>query len=164
MNAPENGRLVRPASAVWAVVLSTVVLGLTLAPVVNNWRKPPVDDFPLSYYPMFSQDRGTETELQYLVGYEADGTRRVIPCSYAGSGGMNQARKQIRSHVKSGRADELATKVAGKLARKRDGDLAAVTRVEVVTGLFWHREYFAGRKDPVSETVHATAAVTRGAP
>src|SRR5262249_22843254 len=38
-------------------VLSVVMIGATLSPVVENWREKPTDSFPLSYYPMFSQKR-----------------------------------------------------------------------------------------------------------
>jgi hypothetical protein len=80
MNPNMNNRLV-PAAVI------TLMLGLVLAPVTQNWAKKPKDNFPLSYYPMFSDVRGETYSSPTLVGWTRDGERRVVPYTFAGDAG-----------------------------------------------------------------------------
>lgn len=70
-----------------AAAFSAAVLAAVLLPIRQNWREHKRDGFPLSYYPMFSQRRKERVGLLYLVGLTATGERRLIPYSYAGTGG-----------------------------------------------------------------------------
>ncbi|NJM08485.1 hypothetical protein HC891_23350 [Candidatus Gracilibacteria bacterium] len=42
---------------------SMVLVGAVLAPLIENWRAAPRDNFPLSYYPMFSARRSKRSKF-----------------------------------------------------------------------------------------------------
>lgn len=142
--------------------LSVLTIGAVLWPIVQNWREKPRDGFPLSYYPMFSAKRARTASVTYLVGLDARGGRRLLPYDYAGTGDLNQVRRQINRIVREGRADKLCQIVAGKVALEGEGEFADVVTVQVVTGKYRLADYFAGKRDPVSERVHASWPVERG--
>ena len=144
-----------------AGVISIVILGATLAPVIQNFREEPQDSFPLSYYPMFSKKRSSTRRVSYLVGLDAKGNRRVLHYRYAGVGGMNQVRKQIRKQVREDKAEELCAEVAERVARSSRKSLAGIVTVQIVTGRYRMDDYFRGNKAPLSETVEASRAVER---
>jgi len=146
-----------------AVVFSLLVLGAVLSPVVENWRAKPRDGFPLSYYPMFSKKRAPTLRVSYLVGYDERGREQPIHCRYAGAGGLNQVRKQIRARVRQGKATTLCRQVAARVARKRGGRLADVKSVAVVTGVYDLEGYFRGNTEPVSVRIEAKCPVRRDA-
>ncbi len=85
-----------------AAAFSAAVLGAVLLPIRQNWREHKRDSFPLSYYPMFSTQRKERVDLLYVVGLTAAGERRLIPYSYAGTGGLNQVRRQLGRLVRGG--------------------------------------------------------------
>jgi hypothetical protein len=148
----------------WAAVCSVAAVLLVLSPVAENWheRERPRDSFPLSYYPMFSERRGATERVVYLVGLDANGGRRLLNYKYAGEGGLNQVRRQIRRTVGEGRAKELCRQVAEKVARRGDG---RITAVQVVTGEYDLDDYFTGRnRQPLVEEIHARRDVTRPRP
>jgi hypothetical protein len=155
----EPGALVRTRWLAWAIGVGLV--GATLRPVIENWREKPRDGFPFSYYPMFSAKRQRHVEVTHLIGITARGTRHVIPATVAGTGGLNQIRKQIRRTVREGRAQELAASVADTL---RTHGLDEFERVAVVTGRFDMHAFYAGDRRPVALTVHAVEPVRRRAP
>lgn len=147
----------------FAAGVSLLTVGAVLWPVLQNWREQPKDDFPLSYYPMFSKKRRRSESVIYLVGVDKKGGRRLIRYDHAGTGGLNQVRRQIRRLVREGRAEDLSRLVGTSIVERRDGRYADVTTVEVVTGRYDLDEYFVGRrKVPASETVHASLLVERG--
>jgi len=98
---------------------SAALLGAVITPVRQNWRPVPRDGFPLSYYPMFSARRRRTGTVTHLVGVDADGRSRVLHYRHAGTGGLNQVRRQIRRSVTEDRADALAERAAGSVARSR---------------------------------------------
>ncbi|MBA3610966.1 MAG: hypothetical protein H0W54_06065 [Rubrobacter sp.] len=159
MNRPSgmDGPLVREKAFAGAASLLTVCA--VLWPVVQNWREKPKDGFPLSHYPMFSARRSKSASVTYLVGLGAGGGRHPLPYTYAGTGGLNQVRRQINRVVRGGKADTLCRIVAVKVAREER--LADVVTVQVVTGRYRLTDYFAGKKDPLSEVVHASCSVER---
>src|SRR5262245_23160043 len=91
-----------------ALFFSLAMTGAVLLPVHQNWRSTPHDSFPLSYYPMFSAKRSPVEIFHYIVGYDADDKRYIIPHTFAGAGGLNAVRRQINRTVREGHADELA--------------------------------------------------------
>lgn len=143
---------------------SLALIGAVLWPVVQNWRRRPRDNFPLSYYPMFSAKRSQRVRVTYLVGHDAHGQRRIISYKLAGPGGMNQVRRQIRRIVRQGRADQLCRAVAGRIAHAQAGPWADLVTVQVVTGTYRLDDYFSGKQSPLSEVVHAEHAVKGAAP
>ncbi len=141
--------------------LSLLTIGAVLWPVTQNWRKIPKDSFPLSYYPMFSAKRSKKATVHYLVGLGARGERHLIPYTYAGTGGLNQVRRQINRVVRGGRADTLCRIVAAKVAQEEEDRFGGVVTVQVVTGEYRLTDYFTGNRDPVSERVRASCRVER---
>lgn len=139
--------------------VSLLMIGAVLWPVVQNWREQCRDDFPLSYYPMFTLKRSATVRVTYLLGMDRAGERRQISYTYAGSGGLNQVRRQINRLVREGRAEALCDSVAGRIARQEAGTLSQVAEVRLVIGKYRLADYFAGETHPVSERILASSEV-----
>lgn len=147
----------RPASEKrLAVGASLLLVAAVLLPVRENRRRPPRDGFPLSPYPMFSAKRSKRHRETSLIALDAAGQRVPIPYTYAGVGGLNQVRRQINRAVARGDAADLCHRVAARLAAAPPAGRTDLVAVQVVTGDYDLRGYFAGRKTPVAEVVHAT--------
>ncbi|MCG8347214.1 MAG: hypothetical protein MI924_05475 [Chloroflexales bacterium] len=142
-----------------ATGFSLAIIGTVLWPIIENWRKEPQDNFPLSYYPMFSAKRSKRAEVTHLVGYDEQGQRSVLDYKYAGRGGMNQVRRQIRRLVAEGHAEKLCQSVAANIARRQNGSPSDIVTVQIVTSSYRLDRYFSGDKRPRSETVHAECHV-----
>jgi hypothetical protein len=150
----------RAAGKRLAAAFSIVLLVVVASPIVENWRSPSHDDFPLSFFRMFSEVRSDSQRVTYLVGLDSRGGRVLIPYQYAGSGGMNQVRRQINRQVEQGSADKLCERVASRVSRA-GSRLPELRTVEVTTGTFRMSEYFRGDQAPVSENVSARCTVAR---
>src|SRR5262245_64024289 len=85
---------------------SFALIGAVLWPIHENWRDRPKDNFPLSYYPMFSSKRDAIETFYYVVGVDAEGKRYYVPYRWISEGGGNQVRHQLRRIIKAGRAGE----------------------------------------------------------
>ncbi len=144
-----------------AFLCSLAMIGAVLWPVQQNWRAQPRDNFPLSYYPMFSAKREAIETFHYLVGRDADGKRYLIPHTFFGSGGLNAVRRQINKLIREGRAEEIVRRVSKRLAARERGDWAKIISVAVVTGRYSVDDYFHGKKEPVSEKIRASGPVER---
>ena len=139
-----------------AAVFSVVIIVAILWPVRQNWKENPKDEFPFSYYPMFSHKRKATHSLPYFVGYDASGERYRIPYKYAGTGGFNQVRKQINKRARQGDVDELTKKVATRLARSKKAPYNQLVRVEMVRGKYHLDDFFLSEdKLPIKETVYS---------
>jgi hypothetical protein len=138
-----------------------VLLAAVLAPIVQNWRDEPEDSFPLSFYPMFTEARNEIARPNYLVGYDLEGNRQLLPYVYVGQGGMNQVRRQVNSLVNKGDAARLCRTINANLVRRNDPAYADLVRVDIVTGSYRFDDYFTGNKQPQSERVNASCPVTR---
>src|SRR5207237_1794823 len=101
-----------------AGVLGALLMGATLAPIAQNWRKQPRDSFPFSYYPMFSEKRGDKYEVNYIVGLDGRGAGHVISYELAGRGGLNSSRRQINKLVRQEQAEQLCRSIADRVARE----------------------------------------------
>ena len=150
-------------SRIYAWTVTTVMIVAVMWPIAQNWREKPTDSFPLSFYPMFSRAYPEVERLTYVVGLNAQGERVLIHYRYAGSGGMNQVRKQLRKISKDKRMSrDLCKRVARRMRRRKSPPLSEVIEVRLVTGRYHRDDYFsAGKKDPISEKVHATCRVDR---
>jgi hypothetical protein len=73
----------------FAALLGCLLMGAVLAPIVQNWRASPKDNFPISYYPMFPGKGGDMYVVNYILGVDGQGNRQLIPYQFAGSGGFN---------------------------------------------------------------------------
>ena len=148
-----------------------------LAPLRHYWSedrnaKNAKDSFPLSTYPMFSEDRKGRAWVPHVVGITANGERVLPHHQHFGAGGLNQVRKQIARMARKGRAVEVAQRYADALHAQRDRSTrgtgpgavrrrkeAAIVRVEVVRSRFDFDTYYAGTTEPQTETVHARCTV-----
>jgi hypothetical protein len=152
--APDAGRRIARAA-------SFLTVTAVLAPVVQNWRTHPVDGFPFSYYPMFTAKRTQRTRVTHLIGYDAAGRRHHLSHRLVGEGGLNQVRRQLRRLALGGEAGAVCERVAARCARARTGLHADLVTVQIVTGEYRLRDYFAGACEPRSETIHASVTVER---
>ncbi len=136
------------------------MVAAVFSPVIENWRDSPSDGFPLSYYPMFSTQRGDLYRQTYLVGMDAENNRILIPYRFAGSGGFNQVRRQINKMVRDGYVADLCRSVASRVARRKSVPFNSVVRVRVVTGTYRLADYFGlGIVRPEVERIRAECAV-----
>lgn len=134
------------------------------------------DSFPLSTYPMFSEDRRGRITIPHVVGFTADGRRLMPHYSHYGAGGLNQVRKQVSAAVRDGRAVEVAQQFADSLAAARESSgsttasaalpsqqrcaaEAQIIRVAVVRSRFRFDDWFDGDRAPHSEALFAQCAV-----
>lgn len=136
------------------------LVAAVLAPLRQNRRPDPRDGFPLSYYPMFSARRKRTGTVVHLEAVDTGGRHRPLDYHCAGTGGFNQVRRQIARTVRDGRAQDLADQVAARLTTRPGAD--DLREVRVVSSRFAYADFFAGRREPEHQRVHATAAVPRG--
>lgn len=134
------------------------MIAAVILPVAENWKNDPQDSFPLSYYPMFSRAHGERQTETYLVGLDGSGKRLTIHYRYAGRGGANQVRKQLR---KIGRrpeqAKQLLRSVAERIAGRKEPALAELREIRLVRGTYDLEDYFLrGIKKPLRERVIAS--------
>jgi hypothetical protein len=127
------------------------LLGAVLWPIAQNWRETPRDDFPLSYYPMFSHRRGRRVKVTHLLGRDAAGRRIPIAYGLVGPGGFNQVRRQVRQLVERGDAAALCAQVASRVRGAHPG----LVTLQVVTGTYELNRFFGGDRRPHKEKVHA---------
>lgn len=139
-----------------ATVFSFTIAGAVLWPVTENFKKKPADNFPLSYYPMFSLKRKPDHTLNYIVGYDADNKRYYIPYRYIGSGGLNQVRRQLNKKVRKDDTDAVLQKVAKRIIRKNESPYNRLIKIQLVRGRFDFDTYFmSGSKLPEDEKILA---------
>ncbi|SDD68969.1 hypothetical protein [Auraticoccus monumenti] len=117
------------------------------------------DGFPLSYFPMFSARRSSTGTVVHLVGRDAEGRESVLHHRHAGTGGLNQVRRQIRRRVRDGGAQLLAEAVAASVAASTSAAERALSEVAVVTSVCDYDRFFAGDTTPLRRRTHATAPV-----
>jgi len=122
-----------------------------------------MDNFPLSYFPMFSYERSGLERLSYLVGLDIQNNRIPIRYTFAGTGGMNQVRRQINAYVNRNQGDQLCQLVSRGIAERRAGSMSRILSVHVVTGRYDLSQYYSGNKRPVSEQIEASCPVVRRA-
>lgn len=145
-----------------ATLFSVATLLAILWPVSENWQKKPKDNFPLSYFPMFSQKRDSVCTVNYFVGYDSSGQRHYIPYSLIGSGGFNQVRRQVNKKVRSEKGEELTQKLAKKIARNEVTPYCHITKVAMVRGRFNLNDYFLnGIRTPLNEKIIFAKTIER---
>ncbi len=144
-----------------AITFSIVTVALLLFPIRHNWLAQPKDGFPLSYYPMFTSTRGEITTLHHVVGITHNGESVNVPGKYAGPGGMNTVRRQMRKMYHGGQAAELAKRVAERLNGSSFTERHKVVRVEVVKSNYTIKRYFDGETGPVSREVAASVKLAK---
>ena len=158
---PSSGGRFPRWSKTSAGYVSGIIVIAVLSPVLENFREPGRDDFPLSYYPMFSSKRPSTTRIEHAVGVTKDGDIVPIYHTYLGSGGQNQIRKQTRKMVRAGRADELCAYVAKRVASSSRKSLRDIVEVRIVTCRYDLDNFFEGEVEPIKTEVHASFPVVR---
>jgi len=141
-------------------LFSIFLILLVLSPIIENWRAKPTDGFPLSHFPMFTSKRDETANVTHLVGLDMNGNRYVIPHRFAGTGGMNQVRKQISKSARNKEdAPKLCQTVAEKVAQRRSERYSKIVKVVIVSGEYNLNDYFAGAKNPVEEKIRVVCEV-----
>lgn len=128
-----------------------------LSPVL---RRPPVDSFPLSTYPMFSAARGPTSRIDTVLGVTASGEREVLsPALISGDPWVILAVETVAAAKRSkAKRRALCQAVAARLAA--DGSRAnRYTEVLFLTETYDAPAYFFGDTTPQSIKVHATCPV-----
>jgi len=104
------------------------------SPIIENWKDEPIDDFPLSYYPLFLKNRGEETIVTYLYGGDKDKNYYTIPNYYVIPGsGFNDARKQISRIIMYNQSLELCESTAKVLRIIEEEPFNKITHLGVVS-------------------------------
>lgn len=133
-------------------------VGLLLAVLWPILRDPPQDGFPLSNYPMFSQDRRSATaEVPHVVGLSSTGRHRPVPPSLLGTEEVMQAHQTVRVAIRRGHARELCQRTAERV--RADPEHADLERLEVRTDVYDAIAYFAGDTKPRGTRIHARCSV-----
>ncbi|WP_437745382.1 hypothetical protein WME73_10735 [Sorangium sp. So ce302] len=141
----------------YAYGVTAAFLLLMLAPL---FRRPPVDSFPLSTYPMFSWGRhDARTAVERAVGVDSRGGRRPIPPRLVGSEEVLQAKATLAQSIRQGAraARALCRGIAARVAAQ-DG-YADVVAVEIRTDTFDAVAFFEGQEAPIDSRLHATCKV-----
>ena len=119
-----------------AVLVSAVVLVAVALPGMRLLvDRESGDGFPLSTFPMFTEDHGRVLELPTVVAVTATGVERLSPAEIAGTDQVVQAWETVRRAVERGRdaARELCDEVAGRV----DGPASLAVVVERYDILAW---------------------------
>ena len=140
----------------FGLIFSGLMLFLVWWPVQENWHQPPVDNFPLSYYPMFSFERKEFAHVTHPIGYTQDQKRITIPLEYIGVGGMNTVRKQLRKiiHLDEEHRKQYCLSILQKINESGDQQLQQIREIRLITGIYYIADYYQGQKLPRSEDLH----------
>jgi hypothetical protein len=145
-------------------VAAVLMLGLTVAvflPVHPAFRGQYGDEFPFSWYPMFSRPRPELEPVHYMIGLTAEGEKIILHSRYYVKGGMNQARRQIdRLSKKRSTALETCERAARRI--RRETKFRDLIELRVVRGFYDMRKYFELRqRDPEREIIIARCSARR---
>ncbi|WP_438009332.1 hypothetical protein WME89_12010 [Sorangium sp. So ce321] len=163
VSAGAGGGPGRGAGARWAdrrAYAYGVTAGLLLLMLAPLFRRPPVDSFPLSTYPMFSWGRhDARTAVERAVGVDSRGGRRPIPPRLVGSEEVLQAKATLAQSIRQGaRATRaLCRGIAARVAEQ--SGQADLVSVEIRTDTFDAVAFFEGQEAPIDSKLHATCKV-----
>lgn len=133
-----------------AYTVSALVAGALLWPAVRDR-----DDFPLSTYPMFSDNLGRVADIDTAVGFDHDGARvRLSPELIGGGIEVIHAGETVTRSIRRGDTDALCAEIARRVRAR--GDLE---RIEVVTERHDAVAWFRGDEEPLDVTVHSSCGV-----
>ncbi len=145
-----------------AISMSVIITLAVFWPVTENFKKKPVDRFPLSYYPMFSFKRKALCKLNYVVGYDSAGNRSYVGYKYIGTGGFNQVRRQLSKKINRGDSSEVLEKTAKRIMKSKEVRYKQMVKIELAKGDFdFDIYYLTDNKMPVEEKVLATKIIER---
>ena len=105
-----------------------------------------LDSLPLSNYPMFAHERERVTGFHVAVLVDPEGEEHGLDLrAVGGTDQPVQAAMTVAQAVRNGQAAELSAEVADR-----------VGSVEIVSVRYDAPGWFAGDRDPVARTVHAS--------
>lgn len=136
----------------------TGLLAVTLAPVAQNWAKEPRDDFPFSYYPMFSRPIGETYEVTHVIGLDGERREHVIPARYLGRGGFNEVRMTVWRAAREN-APRFCLRVAERLHDGATADLRGVRKLVIRSGHYSLPAFYEGRIELRGKREHARCRV-----
>jgi hypothetical protein len=124
--------------------LSVAVILAMLSPIL---RRPPVDSFPLSTYPMFASPRTPSSTITTVLGVRASGEGETLsPTLIAGDPWINLAVNSVAA-AKRGGASSLRA-LCRSVAERVAGDPRVAQRyvgIAVVTEVYDAPAYFVGQ-------------------
>lgn len=138
-----------------------LTIGVVLVMLSPVLRRPPVDGFPLSTYPMFSSPREATSTIHTLLGVTRSGEREVLsPMLLGGDRWTNLALESVAAAVRGGGKSmrELCETVAERVAADHDR-AGRYAEIVFVTEIYDAPAYFVGQTDPRSVKVRATCPV-----
>jgi hypothetical protein len=138
-------------------------VGVILAMLSPVLRRPPVDGFPLSTYPMFASPREPTLKIHTILGVTAEGEAEVLsPRLISGDPWASLASRVTHAASRSrAKRHALCETVATRVAA--DPDRASrYVELEFVTEVYDAPTYFVGgRTEPERRTLLASCRVPR---
>jgi hypothetical protein len=145
-------------SRIYAYGLMLVLVGAVVSPAIS---KRPRDDYPLSTYPMFAEDRGRTATVEQAIGVLRSGERLILPPRYLGTDEVLQAKTKLEGALASGRSDALCSEIAGRVLSDRSDVIEVIIRTITVDTIAYFQNADAATK---SERVYARCPVVVGTP
>lgn len=140
----------------WRVVVTVAVLGAVWWPARPGGR----DGFPLSSYPMFGYARPPTSEIDTVLGVDADGQRRPLsPELLAGVSQPKLALERVRDAIRRERAGALCRDVAERVRERVASE--RVVALEVVTDTWDTLAGLEPGAEPRTRVVHERCEVRR---
>ena len=138
-----------------------ICLLIVASPITENWKDDPKDDFPLSYYPMFTHIWGGSTFVTYFIGVDKNKNYYSIPHIYVIPGSsFNTVRKQIIKIVRNGQAKQLCNFAARELRKVTVEPYSKTIALGVITSRINIEEFMNKRfKFPKEYKIHAQCLV-----
>lgn len=153
-------RAVHYTESAW--VQYALIGGATLLVLSPALARAPKDDYPLSTYPMFSENKSRETRQTQALAIGPSG-ETVLGPKALGTDEVMQSRSMLDRAARAGkkRIDEVCTTIAANVAK--DPALSAAERVEIRAVVFDSFEYLAapGEAAPKSSKRLGTCKVVR---
>jgi hypothetical protein len=146
----------------WAVLhylAFAAVTALVLSPTLGPVQK---DDFPLSPFAMFADDKDAKTTITQAIGLRADASEQILGPATLGTDEVLQAKETLGRVPRSPKKaqQDFCREFAAKIAK--DDAFASLTRIEVRTVTYETLAYFADpAAPPIKKTVHVRCGVTR---
>lgn len=133
-------------------VASAGVLAVLAWPAVAPGE---LDSLPLSNYPMFAHERGRVTRFHVAVLVDPAGEEHGLDLRVVGGTDQPvQAAMTVSQAVRNGEAADLCAEVAEQVDRPGS--------VEIVSVSYDAPGWFAGDREPVARTVHASCPTEGG--
>jgi hypothetical protein len=137
------------------IIVTTVVVGALVAPVVLDR-----DGFPLSTYPMYSRVRGEQVTLATAQAVGPDGSTSALTLEVVGdSDDPLIVAGELRDAIRDGRAEQRCVVIAARASRW-GGLPPDATTIEVVTERHDVVAQVEGGESLVDRTVHARCEVS----